>query len=284
MFYGESLICLEKYQLKEPIFIGNQKEIFKVIEKDTNKVLTAIIFPNKYFKNKNIIKNFYEQVNYKNIKHVSLLQFVGYSPIDFGGKLRHVFITEYTNNFSLNQLLTNPTSVNGENFDFTKRVIIIFGIAYGMNYLHKHKIIHKNLNTENILLDNNLYPKISGFNIPDFIHDKDTECYNDLHKDFYDNIFSFGVIIEEILREKLLDLDVNLDSYTNLIERCKSEDLSIKPNFEDIINDLETDQKFTEKADKNKFYEYIQALNTNDYKKCSIIILDIDRNNLILVA
>lgn len=48
--------------------------------------------------------------------------------------------------------------------DWTKRYMIIGGIAKGIQYLHhgsRIKIIHRDLKTENILLDGDMNPKIS---------------------------------------------------------------------------------------------------------------------------
>ena len=50
--------------------------------------------------------------------------------------------------------------------DWKIRVHIIEGIAQGLQYLHKHsrvRIIHRDLKASNILLDNDMNPKISDF-------------------------------------------------------------------------------------------------------------------------
>jgi serine/threonine protein kinase len=52
----------------------------------------------------------------------------------------------------------SPAGWNG-----TAKSCCAFGIAAGMAYLHSKNIIHRNLNPENILLDERLRPKIGGF-------------------------------------------------------------------------------------------------------------------------
>ena len=52
--------------------------------------------------------------------------------------------------------------------DWLKRFLIINGIARGLLYLHQDsrlRIIHRDLKSENILLDNDMIPKISNFGI-----------------------------------------------------------------------------------------------------------------------
>lgn len=44
MFYEENLISLDNYQKDELLSQDNEKTYYRVIEKNTNKVLTAIIF------------------------------------------------------------------------------------------------------------------------------------------------------------------------------------------------------------------------------------------------
>ena len=53
-----------------------------------------------------------------------------------------------------------------ELLDWKKRFSIIEGIAQGLLYLHKYsrlRVIHRDLKTSNILLDNDMNPKISDF-------------------------------------------------------------------------------------------------------------------------
>lgn len=52
----------------------------------------------------------------------------------------------------------------------TKILIIIYGIALGMSYLHSHNIIHRNLKLSNIFLDDQYYPRIMGFDISKTIY------------------------------------------------------------------------------------------------------------------
>lgn len=55
-----------------------------------------------------------------------------------------------------------------EQLDWQKRFNIIEGTAQGLLYLHKYsrlKIIHRDLKPNNILLDENMNPKISDFGL-----------------------------------------------------------------------------------------------------------------------
>lgn len=61
-----------------------------------------------------------------------------------------------------------PDQTRSKLLDWNKHFQIITGIARGLLYLHQDsrlRIIHRDIKTSNILLDNDMNPKISDFGL-----------------------------------------------------------------------------------------------------------------------
>ena len=155
---------LNRYEVLELIGKGSFGEVYKVKEKKTDQIFAAKI-QKAMLDDKEIIRGLIREVNIiSKLNHPSIVKFIGFSPIDFGNDPRPVIITEYITNGTLTeQILLERRGVASDKWNDTTKLIILYGIASAMSFLHSNKIIHRDLKPENILMDENLYPKITDF-------------------------------------------------------------------------------------------------------------------------
>ncbi|KAK8897657.1 hypothetical protein M9Y10_015620 [Tritrichomonas musculus] len=125
-------------------------------------------------------------------------------------------------------------------------MIIAYGTACTMEYLHYHRIVHRNLNPQKFILDSHLNPFIIGFEIkdddsfittpgyiaPEFIDGVETcRCSNKL------DIYSFGILLFKLITEKDPNQSFGFAAIANDVLNGKSPEFpdSTLPNWKDLI-------------------------------------------------
>lgn len=230
-------------------------------------------------------KAFMQQVLiYATNRFPSILGFIGYNNIF---KKQYIFVE-----LKEKGTLENFIEKKEEELDETRKLIISYGIARALEFLHKKNIIHRNLNPSNIFLDLNLYPFVGDFymskqtelNLPYVLKETTIEYmapefisdYISNQNSFKLDVFSFGIVLFFLFAEKKPFNSSNADEIKNsiamgirpeipqtipkewklLIEKCWNQNPIQRPTFTEICKILESPEFVNKRIDIKSFYFY----------------------------
>ncbi|KAF8022645.1 hypothetical protein BT93_F0227 [Corymbia citriodora subsp. variegata] len=201
----------------------------------------------------------------RKIRHRNIVQFIGActrSP-------RLCIVTEYMSGGSLFDFLHKQNDV----LKLSTVLRLAIDISKGMNYLHKNNIIHRDLKTANLLMEENEVVKITDFGVARVqtqsgVMTAETGTYRWMAPEViehrpYDHkvdVFSFGVVLWELLTAKLPYEDLTplqaaigvlhkglrptIPEHTHpdlekLLNKCWEREPSLRPEFSEIVETLQ---------------------------------------------
>ena len=199
------------------------------------------------------------------LRHPYIVQLYGITDREKSQKL--AVITELAPKGSLfDYLHKNPKTKNNLSLDFKNK--ITKQLIYTMAYIHSRGYVHRDLKTQNILLDKNLDMKMCDFGLTKLKSELNsgsgqfagTPCYMApelFDRKFYDDkvdVFAFGTVIWEIYTQKIpyancdaMEIKQKVTKgeelycssivpkqIANLIQKCRAVKASDRPTFEQI--------------------------------------------------
>ncbi|XP_050228101.1 serine/threonine-protein kinase STY17 isoform X2 [Mercurialis annua] len=216
----------------------------------------------------------------RKIRHKNVVQFIGACtrPPNL------CIVTEFMARGSLYDFLHKHKGV----FKLPSLIKVATDVSRGMNYLHQNNIIHRDLKTANLLMDENEVVKVADFGVARVqtqsgVMTAETGTYRWMapevieHKpyDHKADVFSFSIVLWELLTGELpysyltpLQAAVGVvqkglrptipkqthPKLTELLEKCWQQDPAQRPNFSEIIETLQQIAKEVpiEKEDRRK--------------------------------
>ena len=269
-------IDISDYQKKKIIGKGGSATVY--LAEDENGEEVALKEFNSKIKKIDRKSVYREIATLTSVYHPFLIKFIGVSLSD-----PFTIVTNYVQNGSLFKIIHSKKL--SKILDGTRKTIIAVGIAHAMSYLHKQSIIHRDLKSTNILIDEDYYPVICDFGIARFAHNNEplTECIGPLQwmapevlegneYSFPADVYSYGTILYEmstglvpwgdmetsklernLMNGKRPQIPPNVpQSIQAMIRKCWNDEPFSRPTFEKIYEMFVSGRYAFDDCDKNE--------------------------------
>ena len=266
---------------KEPIKYFDIKKFIKkkknsvgrycIMEKETGQIYVE---KNSYFDHSKYLYRPFQEFFFGMLaEHPTIIKSIGFSfhgLIDDESPCIIMELAQYSlPHFLIPNELTN-----------TQRQIILIGSACALKILHDNDIVHRNISSSSILLDENLYPKLKNFSLSHFENDtfmSDNPVGTPLYLEKpigeivfskISDVFAFSILMLEIVTcSKIKKFEMRKftspvkEPIKNLIESCWCDCIELRPTMNDIFEKLAYDSNYyLDDVDKEQIKKYINEI------------------------
>ncbi|XP_019089454.1 PREDICTED: serine/threonine-protein kinase STY17-like [Camelina sativa] len=255
-------IDMKQLSIEKKVACGSYGELFRGTY-CSQEVAIKILKPERV--NAEMLREFSQEVYImRKVRHKNVVQFIGActrSP-------NLCIVTEFMTRGSLYDFLHKHKGV----FKIQSLLKVALDVAKGMNYLHQNNIIHRDLKTANLLMDEHEVVKVADFGVARVqtesgVMTAETGTYRWMapevieHKpyDHRADVFSYAIVLWELLTGELpyayltpLQAAVGVvqkglrpkipkqthPKLTELLEKCWQQDPAQRPDFAEIIEML----------------------------------------------
>ncbi|XP_057865941.2 receptor-like serine/threonine-protein kinase At1g78530 isoform X2 [Cryptomeria japonica] len=213
------------------------------------------------------------------IKHRNVVTLRGY----YSTSHVNILVYDLMKNGSLDTIL--HSSPNKVSLDWSTRHKIALGAARGIAYLHHDcipRIIHRDIKSSNILLDEDMDARIADFGLATLINPQQSHVstlvagtFGYLAPEYVDtgratekgDVYSYGVVLLELLTGKRPTDEAFIEKGNNMVASVKS---LIEDGCEEYAFDAELTDLSTQKEIKDAFLIAYKCLNQNPVERPSM--------------
>ncbi|XP_073131750.1 G-type lectin S-receptor-like serine/threonine-protein kinase At1g11330 [Henckelia pumila] len=228
--YASILAATDNFSYKNKLGEGGFGPVYKGVTPEGHHIAVKVLSRSS---GQGLLEFKNELILILKLQHVNLVKLIGFS-IHGNDK---IIVYDYMPNKSLDCFLFD-SSKRGL-LDWLKRFTIIEGIAQGLLYLHKYSrltIVHRDLKSGNILLDEDMTPKIFDFGLARIFKQSTSEANTERRVGTYgymapeyamqgifslkSDVYSFGVLVLEIVSGRKNNSFHDIQGPLNLVEHA----------------------------------------------------------------
>ncbi|KAK8881363.1 hypothetical protein M9Y10_004099 [Tritrichomonas musculus] len=146
---------------------GAFASVYLVENKNDHKKYALKIFTTFNKNDANFQKSLMIEISiHQKVNHPAICKFYGINFVSLTNpdQFQPSMLIDYCQNGSLYKMINlERRSILPYYWNFTKRIIVLIGIAHSLKYLHEQGIIYRDLKPEIVVLDDYFYPKLIDF-------------------------------------------------------------------------------------------------------------------------